>query len=269
MNFKELLNIANTHIETSTETLPLDSCGIATQQLNLRVKNSLECKIDYKSTDNPLQYNEAVYTLFKGEYTIYYDENHPYKNFFIAHEIAHHLLNHQTDNINNHYDANLLGAIIIAPPHLIKKSGICNSMMLSEQCKLPIEVADSYWKEYTNVYLKCKHKNILKFSILVSLCSIFVLSLTIILLQINNLNTQNIANFDDNYTYTTTEITTETTVAIIPSQETVYVTTYGKKYHKLNCQYIAGKNNLLKISLTQAQNSGYEPCKICFDTGKS
>lgn len=85
MNYEELLNIANKRIVFNTTTIPIDSCIIATQQLNLRVKNRLQCKIDYKTDDNPLQNNDAIYTLFKGEYTIYYDENHPYKNFYIAH----------------------------------------------------------------------------------------------------------------------------------------------------------------------------------------
>ena len=131
MKFENLLSLYNNNIITFSNSLPVDSINVAIQQLGISVKNSLQCKIDYNSSNNPLIENEAIYTIFRGEYTIYYDENHPYKNFFIAHEMAHHLLHHISDDINKHYDANLLAAIIVAPPQLIKKHRIQSATELA------------------------------------------------------------------------------------------------------------------------------------------
>ncbi len=52
---------------------------------------------------------------------------------------------------------------------------------------------------------------------------------------------------------------------IIPSSETVYITThFGTKYHKPECYHIAGKGNLIELTIEQAKQAGYEPCKDCF-----
>lgn len=42
----------------------------------------------------------------------------------------------------------------------------------------------------------------------------------------------------------------------------VYVTKSGKKYHKLGCRFL-GENPSI-ISLEEAKQKGYQPCKICF-----
>ncbi len=44
----------------------------------------------------------------------------------------------------------------------------------------------------------------------------------------------------------------------------VYVTSSGKKYHKAECYHISGKHNLIELSISQAEQVGYEPCKDCF-----
>lgn len=49
-----------------------------------------------------------------------------------------------------------------------------------------------------------------------------------------------------------------------PSENAVYVTTKGKKYHKPDCYHIAGKANIIKLTIEEAEQSGYEPCKDCF-----
>ncbi len=52
---------------------------------------------------------------------------------------------------------------------------------------------------------------------------------------------------------------------IIPSSETVYITPhFGTKYHKAECYHISGKDNLIELSIEQAEQAGYEPCKDCF-----
>ena len=159
MIFKELLELMYVYVKFTSKELPINCYNIATQQLNIVIKNRAS-----SISDTPLKDNEAIYTLYKSEYTIYYDEKNPYSNFFIAHEIAHHLLNHRSDDIDKHHDANLMAAMIVAPPHLIKKNKIHNSLQLATVCKIPSEVAETYWKAYKKVYLQSHRYAILKYA---------------------------------------------------------------------------------------------------------
>lgn len=253
MKFEDLLSIFNDNITLPSNSLPVDSINIATQQLGIVVKNSLQCKIDYNSTDNPLKENEAIYTIFRGEYVIYYDENHPYKNFYITHEIAHHLLHHVTDDIDKHHDANLLAAIIVAPPQLIKKSKIKSATELSLTCKIPVEVANTYWSEYKKLFTS-------KFEYIFPLVSVGVL---IAIVLINNVvinpktQSTDIVTTIESTTANITETTTQSQVAY------VYVTRYGGKYHKPDCFYIQNSSTTSEITLETAINEGYTPCKVC------
>lgn len=252
MKFEDLLSTFNNNITLPSNSLPVDSINVATQQLSIVVKNSLQCKIDYNSTDNPLKQNEAIYTIYRGEYVIYYDENHPYKNFYIAHEIAHHLLHHVTDDIDKHHDANLLAAIIVAPPQLIKKSKIKSATELSLTCKIPVEVANTYWSEYKKLFTS-------KFKYIFSLVGVGVLIAIVLINVVINHKTQStdIVTTTESTTVNTTETTTQTQIAY------VYVTRYGKKYHKPDCFYIQNSNTALEISIEAAIDSGYSPCKVC------
>ncbi len=45
--------------------------------------------------------------------------------------------------------------------------------------------------------------------------------------------------------------------------DTYYVTSSGKKYHRRHCFIIKYKNNLTEIELSTAADNGYEPCLIC------
>ena len=47
------------------------------------------------------------------------------------------------------------------------------------------------------------------------------------------------------------------------SDNTCYVTSSGKKFHRKNCIVVKYKNNLTQIKLKDAINSGYKPCMIC------
>lgn len=120
MNYIELKAIVDKHIVRTSDTIPQNSSLIALQ-LKLRLKNSIECKEDCQGKESPLNHCNACYVMYKGEYTIYYDEKYDYKNFCIAHEIAHHLLEHTKEGTAQHHDANLMAAIIIAPEDLIHK----------------------------------------------------------------------------------------------------------------------------------------------------
>jgi len=43
--------------------------------------------------------------------------------------------------------------------------------------------------------------------------------------------------------------------------QTVYITRSGKKYHLDGCRYLTASKTA--ISLKDAQNQGYTPCKVC------
>ena len=43
--------------------------------------------------------------------------------------------------------------------------------------------------------------------------------------------------------------------------EDVYVTKYGKKYHKADSHYIEGKEGVEKLSREEAEELGYEPSR--------
>ena len=45
--------------------------------------------------------------------------------------------------------------------------------------------------------------------------------------------------------------------------EMVCVTTSGDKYHLPDCQYVRDKTNITTLTLDEAINMGYEPCKVC------
>ncbi|MGN1340969.1 MAG: ImmA/IrrE family metallo-endopeptidase [Oscillospiraceae bacterium] len=44
----------------------------------------------------------------------------------------------------------------------------------------------------------------------------------------------------------------------------VYITRTGEKYHKPDCYHIAGKTGLIELTIEEAEQAGYEPCKDCF-----
>lgn len=42
-----------------------------------------------------------------------------------------------------------------------------------------------------------------------------------------------------------------------------YVSENGEKYHRENCIYIKGKDNLKKYSIDELKSMGYQPCMVC------
>ena len=215
MEFKELNNIAKSNKLTFSTSLPQDSFELA-RSFNLRIKNSTECKQDFPDK-NPLSSNNAIYALFKGEYTIYYDEKYAYKNFAIAHEIAHHLLRHESDGAVQHHDSNLLAAMLVAPNDLIMSQKIKSAKELSLNCSIPIGVAEEYWK---HICPKLHLHNI--YYIISAVTLSFVLVAGCIIFQ------------------NTTDKDVERTETLNVNNNNIQdlnfvITTSGTKYHKADC----------------------------------
>lgn len=60
---------------------------------------------------------------------------------------------------------------------------------------------------------------------------------------------------------TTTEAIPATTTTQDPAETIVYITTSGDKYHNKSCRYY--DDTCTPMTLQDAQNAGYEPCKVC------
>lgn len=264
MTYDELLAIYNKRVKIQTYTLPTNIFDLVVQ-FNIQIKNSLQAKSDW-GDNSPLNQCNACLSIVDGEYTIYYDEKYPYKNFAVAHEIAHYLLGHTTDGIGYHHDANLLGAIIVAPPHLVKQAKIKTAEELSLKCKIPIEVAEEYQDEYKNCMNSSRFfKRITLFSLITVTCICGVLTFAR-LGKVASSKDYTIGTKNKNTETTTLSTTFETTTDTTPSVgSNVYVTKYGKKFHKPTCRYIKKSKNIISISYNKAIENGYEPCQICFD----
>ena len=246
MEFQELTNIARLNRTTNSKCLPQDSFELA-RSLNIRVKNSTECKQDFPEK-NPLWSNNAIYALFKGEYTIYHDEKYAYKNFAIAHEIAHHLLQHESDGAIQHHDANILAAMLTAPEDLISTYKIKSARDLSLKCAIPISVAEEYWK---HLYPKSYSKNIclILFATLIFFCII----MSVIFLHKPSVTyTENAKDIEDVNIQDNNAQTSN-----------IIITVSGTKYHKSDCFHIKNKTNTIELSIEEAVNAGYESCKDC------
>lgn len=257
MNFQQLEKIAEKHITKNPTVFPEDAFELA-KQLNLRVKNSIECKREFK--DNyPLYKCNAAYTLANGEYTIYYDEKYAYKNFSVAHEIAHHLLEHCSDGVKEHHDANLLAAILLLSPEGISKNKIKSAIELSEKCLVPYNVACEYWAEIKNIIRpKSLYKNKIVYLLLVLT---FIITSVMVFTYYSSQN-----NNEQNHPLPSSNpVTTPApTSNNEEDNDVVFITKYAKKYHKKNCFSISD-SNVIQISLNDATNSGYEPCHICMN----
>lgn len=143
MTYQELKKVYTKYIDVPHKQESSNSIDVALN-IGLTVKNSIGCRQDFKD-QYPLYKCNAAYTLFNGEYTIYYNEKYAYRNFSIAHEVAHHLLEHCSDGVREHHDANLLAAIIVTPN--ISSNKIKSATVLSENYLIPYSVACEYFAE--------------------------------------------------------------------------------------------------------------------------
>lgn len=113
-----------------------------------------------------------------------------------------------------------------------------------------------------------------------SITGVFLLITMIISsIQMNNTNnitihtpdnssntTSNSLIIDENSDNANSELNSVDTSQSLQNETTiVYVTHTGKKYHLSGCWYIKDKNNLIEISIEEAEAAGYEPCKVCFE----
>ena len=261
MEYAEIKRKVDRHIARVSEDFPQNAFAIA-KALDLRLKNSIECKQDYQE-QYPLYNTNAILTRFFGEYTIYYDENHAYRNFFIAHEIAHYILGHESEGMSNDHDAQIAAAIIVAPVELVHKNHVKSAIQLSEQCKIPINIAVLYLDEI---------RPQTKFSAMSAIGKPIGIAVMIIAVIVGAIKFSTLqANFPP---ITATEapiqrINPDTYPTTIPVEQNasdrlqcVYITQSGRKYHTANCRHIRG-SEVTELSVEEAVALGKEPCADC------
>ena len=49
------------------------------------------------------------------------------------------------------------------------------------------------------------------------------------------------------------------------SDDYVYVTPSGKKYHKQGCWTLSKSKNIKQLTIEEAESRRYAPCSVCFD----
>ena len=251
MTYNELYKVAYKYIDNDSN---FPNAFVIAQKLNIRTKNSIEAKRDFKNVKNPLEDCNGCLSIVNGEYVIYYNEKSPYNNFVVAHEIAHYFLHHYSDGSDQHHDANILAAILVAPKKSVVKNKIKNEAELSEKYKIPIETAQIYW-DFLNV--KPQNKNNLWIVITALLVMLIIFLIYFLLKQPD----KSLELSHPTPNPTSTPMATE---SIENNSTSTIVTIHGEKYHKTDCRYIENKDNLIELTVETAENAGYKPCKICF-----
>lgn len=89
-------------------------------------------------------------------------------------------------------------------------------------------------------------------------CVVCALTAIALIVLVHNSQTQN-----STIEISTTTVNTETNADQNENSEIVVVTKTGEKYHKPNCYHVIG-SEVIELTISEAQNAGYEPCKDCF-----
>lgn len=176
--------------------------------------------------------NDSFATCISGRIIIFYDDNISQLDlpYILAHEIGHVVLNH-LDNTDDIY---------------IKERD-CNDF--AEELL-----------NYTPTF-KSNTINIIAVILIIVVIGVFGIY------SINKYQKEHTYVFEDSIdieSSNSTQINTSIIDSDVDSELIVFVTEYGTKYHRSDCRYIEGKDNLTEFSINDAENAGYSPCKICF-----
>ncbi len=251
MEYKILKKIVETNLDIKKHKSPADAFFIA-KDLNIAVKNSIQCKKDSQNDRTLLEHTPAFLARNDEGFVIYYDEKSKFYNFYIMHEIAHYLLKHNSDGPEQERDANNLAVTIIL---LAKDFDVVNSKDLAQKYMIPINVADEYCFDIINSQSRSKKIDKKNLTIVVLAICVVLLSVVLIFSYFNK-------TYDAYKSFG--ESLTEDVSSENVNEETVVVTKSGSKYHNKNCVYVKNKTNLIFIHKSDAEELGYSPCKICF-----
>ena len=127
-------------------------------------------------------------------------------------------------------------------------------------------VVDSNEAE-AKLFASCVLKTIFDKRALFTALNGILCALTAVMLAVSALNSQHQEPIAEVDTTTISAITsvanTETSVEQGESSEIVVITKSGKKYHKPDCYHVVG-SDVAELTIAEAEDAGYEPCKDCF-----
>lgn len=241
-------------------------------RLQIQYRYKRQCIQDFGGS-NPLEHTPAIlYNKGKTnapDYVLYVDESNKYWRFYMFHEMAHYILEHDIDSSENEQEANMLTCLLIAPLHLLP-TYLKSASDLSTFANIPIGHSEEYWQEIYKILHKPLYKRIktvLTVSIL-SICLFVGLSTGIKYIQSlqnetiqSNSTQQNILDNSVTTPSPTQKINETSQTNVIDATEMYYVTPTGTKYHTADCRYVKNKTNIQEIQ--NPESKGYQPCSIC------
>lgn len=169
-SFKQLFEIAQIYTKQFT-SFPCNPFLLCTHlQIPFKVKSQA---IEDFAGANPLISTPAILYKESGKvpsYIIYFDETSMYWRFYIFHEIAHYVLGHTSDSLQEEQEANLMACLLIAPKNKLP-TYLKNAKDLSLFAEIPIAYAEEYWNYLHNKLIKPK----MIFNIMISVCILTVI----------------------------------------------------------------------------------------------
>lgn len=200
------------------------------------------------------------------------------RRLLLAHELGHIVLGHMSNNCIVGYkpgglidegqedEANAFALEFLAPVCILDRKHITNVNSISSITLLDDKrsrlVADEIknHKKFTDYELELcdqfetarQHKKIILPKLIVGLSICFIIFASGFALYM-------VPNIDQN----THSIQPAESINNDIKNDTVVVTKSGEKYHRPDCKHVIGKDNLIHMTIEDAQTAGYEPCADC------
>lgn len=276
-NYEQLNSIAEIYTNY-VEEIPNNPLRLA-NQLQIKCKTKIEYMGEYKDSLCPLYSYPAILCNYgkrnKPQYTIYYDESAQFWGFYVFHELAHYILEHDSDDPDNEREANLLACLLLAPPRLIPTT-FKNANDLNVNFHIPLGRAEEYWEKFSKVNNRKAQTLKLKKLLTYTIFSIF--TVVSIVFGLNYLHDSSNKNNITDSIQTSQPLQNKTTEFIpnassepsinVANESTkqnniVIVTKTGTKYHLSTCVHVTNRENLKQLTLESAIKNGYSPCQDC------
>lgn len=207
------------------------------------------------------------------------------KRLLLAHELGHIALNHVSGDSVIGYkpggliddgqedEANSFALEFLAPVCVLNRNHINSPQEVSaltlldekrsklvadevRNYKKPTEAEMNYCRKFAKSNKSCKNRRnkiILRTAIIIISVAVTFLSCVPLTRGISNISR---SDFSSANLLTLTDCSEDT--------DYVVITKSGKKYHRPDCYYIANSKNIMQVTIEQARDGAYEPCKHCF-----
>ncbi|MGM9544384.1 MAG: ImmA/IrrE family metallo-endopeptidase [Romboutsia timonensis] len=196
---------------------------------------NLQCMVDS---------NDAFATRIGDRFIIFYNDNISPLDFpfILAHEIGHIVLGH-LDNTENIYEKERDSAYFANELlQYVPKFRLTYSEIIAG-----ILILLSVWAICMAVKTKKDNTDNISTEIITS--------------TISSTNTDSITTTESYLSETSSTISEIIETEAI--SQTVFITKFGTKYHLAGCRYIKDKDDLIELSVDEAEHAGYEPCDVC------